>query len=47
MNYRLFEPDDFDELYAIEEMCFQPPLRFSRAIHATAHCASRRDHMDR
>jgi len=30
MNYRLFEPDDFDELYEIEEVCFQPPLRFSR-----------------
>lgn len=30
MNYRLFEPEDFDELYAIEEVCFQPPQRFSR-----------------
>jgi len=30
MNYRLFEPEDFDELYEIEEVCFQPPLRFSR-----------------
>jgi ribosomal protein S18 acetylase RimI-like enzyme len=30
MHYRLFEPDDFDDLYAIEEICFQPPERFSR-----------------
>lgn len=30
MHYRLFEPDDFDDLYAIEEICFQPPQRFSR-----------------
>ena len=30
MHYRLFELDDFDELYAIEEICFQPPQRFSR-----------------
>jgi [ribosomal protein S18]-alanine N-acetyltransferase len=30
MHYRLFESDDFDDLYAIEEVCFQPPQRFSR-----------------
>ncbi len=30
MNYRLYKPGDFEELYAIEEICFQPPLRFSR-----------------
>jgi len=30
MVYRLFNPEDFDELYAIEEVCFQPPLRFAR-----------------
>src|SRR5579862_5651089 len=30
MHYRLFEPDDFDDLYAIEEICFPPPERFSR-----------------
>ena len=30
MHYRLFEPGDFDDLYAIEEVCFQPPHRFSR-----------------
>jgi ribosomal-protein-alanine N-acetyltransferase len=30
VHYRLYEPEDFDALYAIEESCFQPPLRFSR-----------------
>jgi len=30
MNYRLFQPDDFHDLYAIEEVCFQPPRRFTR-----------------
>src|SRR5579863_2410992 len=30
MNYRLYEPDDFDDLYAIEEVCFQSPERFTR-----------------
>jgi [ribosomal protein S18]-alanine N-acetyltransferase len=28
--YRLYQPEEFDELYAIEEVCFQPPLRFNR-----------------
>jgi ribosomal-protein-alanine N-acetyltransferase len=28
--YRLFIPQDFAALYAIEEACFQPPLRFGR-----------------
>lgn len=28
--YRLYQPVDFPPLYAIEEACFQPPLRFSR-----------------
>jgi ribosomal-protein-alanine N-acetyltransferase len=28
--YRLYKPEDFAALYAIEEACFQPPLRFSR-----------------
>jgi len=31
MLYRLFEPADFAPLYAIEELCFQPPHRFSHA----------------
>ncbi len=30
MVYRLFTPEDFDELYAIEEASFKPPYRFSR-----------------
>jgi ribosomal protein S18 acetylase RimI-like enzyme len=30
MNYRLFQRDDFHDLYAIEEVCFQPPQRFTR-----------------
>lgn len=31
MRYRLYNPEDFSALYAIEEICFQPPFRFSRA----------------
>src|SRR6266581_6329997 len=31
MKYRLFEPEEFDDLYAIEELCFQPPHRFARS----------------
>ena len=30
MLFRLYQPGDFAELYAIEEICFQPPLRFGR-----------------
>ena len=30
MHYRFFEPADFHDLYAIEEVCFQPPERFTR-----------------
>lgn len=30
MHYRLYRPGDFLHLYAIEEICFQPPLRFPR-----------------
>jgi ribosomal protein S18 acetylase RimI-like enzyme len=30
MLYRLYHPTDFEPLYAIEELCFQPPLRFPR-----------------
>jgi [ribosomal protein S18]-alanine N-acetyltransferase len=32
MLYRLFQPGDFAQLYAVEEVCFQPPFRFSRAL---------------
>ena len=31
MLYRLYKPEDFDALYAIEEVCFPWPDRFSRA----------------
>lgn len=30
MHYRLFEHGDFEDLYAIEELCFKLPERFSR-----------------
>ena len=30
MHYRLFESADFHDLYAIEEVCFQHPQRFTR-----------------
>jgi ribosomal-protein-alanine N-acetyltransferase len=30
MLYRSYQPDDFDQLYAVEEICFRPPFRFSR-----------------
>jgi ribosomal protein S18 acetylase RimI-like enzyme len=30
LNYRLYTLEDFAPLYAIEEICFQPPDRFSR-----------------
>jgi [ribosomal protein S18]-alanine N-acetyltransferase len=30
MRYRYYRPDDFTALYAIEELCFEPPLRFGR-----------------
>ena len=30
MLYRLYRPEDFTALYAIEESCFEAPLRFSR-----------------
>ena len=32
MPYRRFQPADFAPLYAIEELCFEPPFRFSRAF---------------
>ncbi|MGP8251998.1 MAG: GNAT family N-acetyltransferase [Terracidiphilus sp.] len=31
MLYRFFQPADFAQLYAVEEVCFEPPYRFSRA----------------
>ena len=32
MNYRLYRPADFAALYAVEELCFDAPFRFSRAL---------------
>jgi ribosomal-protein-alanine N-acetyltransferase len=32
MDYRLYQPGDFTQLYAVEELCFEPPFRFSRAL---------------
>ena len=31
MLYRLYQPADFAALYALEEICFQPPIRYSLA----------------
>lgn len=31
MLYRPYTPQDFDQLYALEERCFEPPSRFSRS----------------
>jgi [ribosomal protein S18]-alanine N-acetyltransferase len=31
MLCRLYQPADFAALYAVEELCFEPPFRFSRA----------------
>jgi ribosomal protein S18 acetylase RimI-like enzyme len=31
VEYRLYIPTDFPALYAVEELCFEPPFRFSRA----------------
>ena len=28
--YRLYTPEDFEPLYAIEQACFEPPFRFGR-----------------
>lgn len=30
MIFRLYKPEDFDALYALEELCFEPPSRFGR-----------------
>ncbi|HTW81673.1 MAG TPA: N-acetyltransferase [Terracidiphilus sp.] len=31
MRYRPYQLADFAQLYAVEEVCFQPPYRFSRS----------------
>jgi [ribosomal protein S18]-alanine N-acetyltransferase len=30
LNYRLYKPQDFEAVYGIEEVCFQPPMTFGR-----------------
>jgi len=30
VNYRPYTAGDFDQLYALEMLCFEPPFRFSR-----------------
>jgi len=30
MEYRLYKPEDFEAVYAVEEACFEPPFRFGR-----------------
>lgn len=30
VHYRRYKPEDFTQLYAIEEVCFKPPHRFGR-----------------
>lgn len=32
VQFRLFTPADFPALYAVEELCFAPPFRFSRSF---------------
>jgi ribosomal protein S18 acetylase RimI-like enzyme len=32
VTIRLFEPDDLRALYAIEDACFEPAVRFSRSL---------------
>jgi ribosomal-protein-alanine N-acetyltransferase len=32
MQYRPYKPEDFAQLYALEEVCFEPEFRFSRAL---------------
>ncbi len=44
MLYRRYTPKDFDQLYALEEACFQPPLRFGRGymqqLVSSSHAAT-------
>jgi ribosomal protein S18 acetylase RimI-like enzyme len=41
VDCRLYQPDDFPQLYAIEELCFQPPHRFSwRYLRSTVRRAN-------
>ena len=42
MNYRLYRPADFSQIYALEESCFRTPDRFGRGYMRSliAHPAS-------
>lgn len=41
MLYRPYKPEDFDQLYALEELCFEPPYRFSRRyMRQLVNCAN-------
>lgn len=41
MLYRPYKPEDFDLLYALEELCFEPPYRFSRRyMRQLVNCAN-------
>ena len=54
MVYRLYKPQDFDPLYAVEEACFEPPFRFSRSAmrqlvdseHAATWIAQEDNHVE-
>jgi ribosomal protein S18 acetylase RimI-like enzyme len=30
VEFRVYKPTDFPALYAVEQLCFEPPVRFSR-----------------
>ena len=40
MLYRLYRPEDFAQLYAVEETCFEDPFRFSRGAMRQLVCSS-------
>ena len=41
MLYRRYKPEDFAALYAIEEACFEPPVRFGRVYMRQLVASSR------
>ena len=47
MLYRLYQPGDFAALYAVEELCFEPPFRFSRAYMRQLIAKPQLGHLDR
>lgn len=40
MLYRPYTPEDFARLYALEEVCFDPPFRFNRRYMRLLVCRS-------